>query len=435
MDKNKVTMDEVVNVAKRRAFIYPGSEIYGGLANAWDYGPYGVLLKKNVKKIWWEDMVMKRPDIIGLDSAILMNPKVWEASGHLKEFTDPLVDCKKCKQRFKADDIKDKVCPECGGELTEARRFNLMFKTHAGPVDDESSLVYLRPETAQGIFVDFKNILDTTRVKLPFGVAQIGKSFRNEITPGNFIFRTREFEQFEIEYFVKSALEAKKAFDEWVKVRLEWYKSLGIHSENLRLREHTKDELAHYAIAATDIEYNFPFGFLELEGIANRGDYDLKQHEKFSGQDLKYFDEETKTQILPFVVEPSGGVDRTVLAILIDAYDKDRVEGEERTVLRFHPRIAPIKAAVFPLVKKEPLIMRAKEIYHQLKEKYFVEYDESGTIGRRYRRQDEIGTPYCITVDFDSLEDGAVTVRDRDTMKQDRVPLVAVQEWLEQRIK
>lgn len=428
-------MDEIVNVAKRRAFIYPGSEIYGGLANAWDYGPYGVLLKNNVKQAWWQDMVMKRNDIVGLDSAILMNPKVWEASGHIKEFTDPLVDCRECKQRFRADHVEGGKCPECNGELTEARQFNLMFKTHAGPVEDDASIVYLRPETAQGIFVDFKNILDTTRNKLPFGVAQIGKSFRNEITPGNFIFRTREFEQFEIEYFVKDALSAKKAFDEWVKARFDWYKELGVNSDNLRLREHEKNELAHYAISATDIEYKFPFGFSELEGVANRGDYDLSQHEKFSGQELRYFDEETKTKILPHVVEPSGGVDRAVLAFLVDAYTTEKVEGEERTVLKFHPRLAPIKAAVFPLVKKDPLIMEAKKIYNQLKERWFVEYDESGTVGRRYRRQDEIGTPYCITVDFDSLEDHMVTVRDRDTMKQERVPINEVVDWLEERLR
>ena len=428
-------MDDIVNVAKRRGFVYPSSEIYGGFANAWDYGPYGVLLKNNVKQAWWTDMVMKRSDIVGLDSSILMNPRVWEASGHLENFTDPLVDCKKCKKRFKGDDTDGKTCPECGGELTEARQFNMMFKTHAGPTEDTASMVYLRPETAQGIFVDFKTILDTTRNKLPFGVAQIGKSFRTEITPGNFTFRTREFEQFEIEYFVKSALEAKKVFDEWVKVRSEWYKGLGINSANLRLHEHPKSDLAHYAVTVTDIEYNFPFGFSELEGIANRGNYDLSQHEKFSGQELKYFDEETKTKILPFVVEPSGGVDRAVLAFLIDAYDNEKVEGEERIVLRFNPRLAPIKAAIFPLIKKEALVMRAKEIYHQLKEKYFVEYDESGTIGRRYRRQDEIGTPICITVDFDSLEDDSVTVRDRDSMKQKRIKISEIEEFLEKKLR
>jgi glycyl-tRNA synthetase len=430
----KVTMDEIVNVAKRRGFIYPSSEIYGGFANAWDYGPYGVLLKNNVKQAWWQDMVMKRTDIVGLDSAILMNPKVWEASGHLENFTDPLVECRECHQRFKADDLTEGNCPNCKGELTEGRQFNMMFKTHAGPAEDSASDVYLRPETAQGIFVDFKTILDTTRNKLPFGVAQIGKSFRNEITPGNFTFRTREFEQFEIEYFVKDALSAKKAFDEWVKTRFEWYKGLGINPDNLRLHEHPKSDLAHYAVEVTDVEYNFPFGFSELEGIANRGNYDLSQHEKFSGQELRYFDEETKTKILPHVVEPSGGVDRAVLAFLTDAYTVERIEGEERIVLRFSPRLAPIKAAVFPLMKKEPLIMKAKEILHQLKEKWFVEYDESGTVGRRYRRQDEIGTPYCITVDFDSLEDNMVTVRDRDTMKQERILISDIVNFLERKL-
>jgi len=432
---NKVSMEEVVNVAKRRAFIYAGSEIYGGLANAWDYGPYGVLLKNNVKQAWWQDMVMKRGDIVGLDSAILMNPKVWEASGHIAEFTDPLVDCKGCKQRFRADHVEGNDCPNCGGELTEARSFNLMFKTHAGPVDDESNVVYLRPETAQGIFVDFKNILDTTRNKLPFGVAQIGKSFRNEITPGNFTFRTREFEQFEIEYFVKDALSAKKAFDEWVKARFDWYKDLGIYPDNLRLREHEKTELAHYAVAATDVEYNFPFGFSELEGIANRGNYDLQQHWDHSGVDPRYFDEETKTKILPHVIEPSGGVDRAVLAFLVDAYKIEKTEEGERTVLKFHPRLAPIKAAIFPLVKKDQLVMEAKKLFSQLKERWFVEYDESGTVGRRYRRQDEIGTPYCITVDFGSLEDKMVTIRDRDTMQQERVLMNDVINFLEERIK
>ncbi len=449
-EENKVAMEDIVNIAKRRGFIYPSSEIYGGFANAWDYGPYGVLLKNNVKQAWWQDVVMKRSDIVGLDSSILMNPKVWEASGHLENFTDPLVECKKCHQRFKADDpsfakaTEGLRCPECSGGLTEAQQFNMMFKTHAGPMEESASQVYLRPETAQGIFVDFKTILDTTRNKLPFGVAQIGKSFRNEITPGNFTFRTREFEQFEIEYFVKSALEAKKSFDEWVKVRFEWYKSLGINGDNLRLREHDKKDLAHYAVEVTDIEYNFPFGFSELEGIANRGNYDLTQHEKFSGVDLKYFEEETKQKILPFVVEPSGGVDRAVLAFLLDAYTVERLkpssdgasdgQGEERIVLRFSPRLAPIKAAIFPLIKKEPLILKAKEIYHQLKEKYFVEYDESGTIGRRYRRQDEIGTPICITVDFDTLEDGTVTVRDRDSMKQERISVDSVAEFVEKKL-
>jgi len=445
-------MKDIVALCKRRGIIYPNSEIYGGFANTWDYGPYGVLLKNNVKKIWWEDIVMKRSDIVGLDSAILMNPKVWEASGHLTEFTDPLVECKKCHTRFKADQPVDK-CPECKGkDFTDPRRFNLMFKTYVGPAEasgpdlrfgepqgsekgtparwDVASTVYLRPETAQGIFANFKNVLDSTRVKLPFGIAQIGKAFRNEITPGNFTFRTLEFEQFELEYFVYPK-EAEATFRDWCRARLDWYVSLGINKNKLRLTDHSEKDLAHYAKAVSDVEYEFPFGWSELEGVANRGDYDLVQHQKFSGEDLSYFNEGTKEKILPYVIEPSGGVDRTILALLVDAYREEEVNGEKRTVLSLHPKLAPIKAAILPLVKKDPeLVKIAQQIYENLKPHFFVEYDEDGTVGKRYRRQDEIGTPFCITVDSDSLNDNTVTIRHRDTMQQDRIEITQVAKWL-----
>ena len=457
-------MKDIVALCKRRGLVYPGSEIYGGMANTWDYGPYGVLLKNNVKTAWWQDLVMKRADIVGLDSGILMNPKVWEASGHTEEFTDPLVDCKKCKKRFKEDDIENnpstsrtsgtgRRCPECGGELTEAKQFNLMFKTNVGPVTGESE-TYLRPETAQGIFVNFKNVLDSTRVKLPFGIAQIGKAFRNEITPGNFTFRTLEFEQFELEYFVYPK-DADQSFKQWADERLNWYMNLGIGKKNLRLKSHDKKDLAHYAKAVSDVEYNFPFGWAELEGIANRGDYDLKQHAKHSGEDMVV--NENGKKVMPHIIEPSGGVDRAVLAFLVDAYNVEQVsptsprlrrvsdrlagkqvgggEGEERVVLRLHPRLAPIKATILPLVKKEPLVETAKKIYEKLKDKFFVEYDESGTVGRRYRRQDEIGTPYCITVDFENLEKNQVTVRDRDSMKQELVKIGEIAGWLQAKLK
>ena len=498
MEQQKPTMEEIVNLAKRRAFVYPGSEIYGGFANTWDYGPYGVLLKNNVKTAWWADNVMKRPDVVGLDCSIIMNPKVWEASGHLKNFTDPLVEDVLTKKRYRADKItkvaaqadfealaaanfKDRdhafkqvldgyfasqgdevrvgvqiafesllqILSEAGLQLyfvdeekqfvvaTEPKAFNLMFKTHSGPVEDAANAVYMRPETAQGMFVNFKNILDTTRVKLPFGVAQLGKSFRNEITPGNFTFRTREFEQFELEYFCKDADSAKLAYDMWLKERRDWYMRLGMNKDSLRFRVHEQDELAHYAAAACDVEYNFPFGWSELEGIANRGTYDMEAHEKMSGLELRYFDEETKTKILPHVVEPAGGVDRATLAFFVDAYEKqDLGDGDERTVLKFHPRLAPVKAAIFPLVKKEPLLSVAKEIYDKLSQRWFVEYDEAGTVGKRYRRQDEIGTPFCITVDFDGVESSpqSVTVRHRDSMEQERVDVDDIEAWLAERI-
>ncbi len=431
---NKDLMKDIVALCKRRGLIYPSSEIYGGFANTWDYGPYGVLLKNNVKQAWWETMVKSRDDIVGLDSAILMNPKVWEASGHLKEFSDPLVDCKKCKQRFKADDLKGRECPKCGGEFTKPKSFNLMFKTNVGPVENKDNIAYLRPETAQGIFVNFKNVLDSTRVKIPFGIAQIGKAFRNEITPGNFTFRTLEFEQFELEYFVESK-DANKIFKKWVDDRFNWYIDLGISKKNLAKVPHPKSELAHYAKAVTDIEYKFPFGQSELEGIANRGDFDLVQHEKLSGQDLKYTDD-TGKKIMPHIIEPSGGVDRALLAFLVDAYKEEIVKGETRTVLSLHPKLAPIKAAILPLVKKDPKLVKiAKDIYTDLKNDLFVEYDDGGTIGKRYRRQDEIGTPFCITIDSDSIKNNTVTIRHRDSMKQERIKISEIKVFLKEKLK
>jgi len=432
---NQDTMKDIVALCKRRGIIYPNSEIYGGFANTWDYGPYGVLLKNNVKKIWWEDMVQKRSDIVGLDSAILMNPKVWEASGHLTEFTDPLVECKKCHARFKVEQALDK-CSNCqSADFTSAKQFNLMFKTYIGPTEDADNITYLRPETAQGIFVNFKNVLDSTRVKLPFGIAQIGKAFRNEITPGNFTFRTLEFEQFELEYFVYPK-DADQVFKKWRETRFDWYADLGIAKNKLRFQDHDKKDLAHYAKAVSDVEYEFPFGWAELEGIANRGDYDLAQHQKVSGQDLAYFDEESKEKLLPYVIEPSGGVDRATLAFLVDAYKEEEVKGEKRTVLSLHPKLAPIKAAILPLVKKDPELVRvAKEIFEELKPHFFVEYDEDGTVGKRYRRQDEIGTPFCITVDSDSLTDKTVTIRHRDSMVQDCLPVSDLLSWLSHQLK
>lgn len=459
-------MNKIVSLCKRRGFIFQGSEIYGGTGSVWDYGPMGALLKNNVKAAWWQDMVQLRDDIVGLDSAILMNPKVWEASGHVSGFHDPLVECRKCHKRYREDHIlegrygnvvgKDgrTVCPDkkCGGKLTESRQFNLMFKTFMGPVEDSAHTTYLRPETAQGIFVNFKNVLETSRKKLPFGIAQIGKAFRNEITPGNFTFRTREFEQFEIEYFVDPR-DADKIYKVTIETRRKWYQKYGIKKENLRLREHNKKELAHYAKAATDIEYNFPFEWSELEGIANRQDFDLKQHEKFSGQDLKYFDEENKEKFIPFVIEPSGGVDRATLAFLVDAFEeiqtanlksqndnsKSKIENRDREsgeiVLHLHPKLAPIKVAIFPLVKKDKLPQIAKDIYKELKQYWFVQYDDVGSVGKRYRRQDEIGTPFCITVDFETLKNKTVTVRDRDSMKQVRIKIKELKNYLQEKLQ
>ncbi|MDD5156187.1 MAG: glycine--tRNA ligase [Candidatus Omnitrophica bacterium] len=433
MDDN--LMDKIVSLCKRRGFIFQSSDIYGGLSNTWDYGPYGVELKNNLKRCWWKSVVYERDDIFGLDAAILMHPKVWEASGHVQNFFDLKSDCKSCKKRFKTADLKDaKKCPECGGELTGSRPFNLMFKTYQGPVEDATNVIYLRPETAQGMFVNFLNILDSKHPKLPFGMAQIGKAFRNEITPGNFTFRTREFEQMEIEYFVKPA-EADKFYELWVNERFDWYLKLGIKKEGLRRRPHGKEELAHYAKSCTDIEYNFPFGWSELEGIANRTDFDLKQHAQAIGRDLVYFDDVAKEKFYPYIIEPSGGVDRSVLAFLVNAYHEEKVKEETRVVLKLHPALAPIKVAVLPLLKNRPqLVELARKIAQDLKKSFVTVYDDTAAIGKLYRRQDEVGTLYCVTIDVQSLEDNQVTVRDRDTMKQDRIPLDRLKEYLETRL-
>ncbi len=423
------TMDKIVSLAKRRGFIFQSSEIYGGLNSCWDYGPLGVELKNNVKRAWWRKVVQERDDMVGQDASILMHPRVWEASGHVAGFTDPLVDCKVCRQRFRADHLEGDKCPACGGELTEARQFNLMFKTFMGPVEDSAAVVFLRPETAQGIFVNFNNVQTTTRMKLPFGIAQIGKSFRNEITPGNFTFRTREFEQMEIEYFVKPGTD-ERIHQEWIDRRFQWYIDLGITPERLRLRPHDSDELAHYARGCSDIEYYFPMGWSELEGIANRTDFDLKRHMEYSGANLEYFDQESNEHYVPFVIEPSAGADRGTLAFLLDAYHEEPDKDETRVVLKFHRALAPYKVAVLPLSKKEPLTALSREIMQELRKYWMIDYDESKSIGRRYRRQDEIGTPYCVTVDFQSLEDKMVTVRDRDTMEQERIPIAELTKYL-----
>jgi len=425
----KVDMEKLVSLCRRRGFIFPSSEIYGGLSSCWDYGPLGVELKRNVKDAWWRAVVQQRDDMVGLDSSILMHPQVWRASGHVEGFSDPLVECKGCHLRWRSDELEGDKCPECGGELTEPRLFNLMFKTFIGPVEDEASVVYLRPETAQGIFVNFENVLNTTRKRLPFGIAQTGKSFRNEVTTGNFIFRSREFEQMEIEYFVKPGTD-KQWFEYWVEERLNWYASLGIKRENLKLRPHAKEELAHYARECSDINYLFPMGWAELEGIANRGDFDLVQHAASSGKGLSYYDEEAKEHIVPYIIEPSAGVDRTFLAVLCDAYDEDEAEGEKRVLLHLHPDLAPIKAAVLPLSRKEHLASFAQEIYADLRQQWMVQYDDAQSIGRRYRRQDEIGTPFCVTVDFESLEDKQVTIRERDSLRQIRVPIESLKSTL-----
>ncbi|MDD4939729.1 MAG: glycine--tRNA ligase [Candidatus Omnitrophica bacterium] len=429
-------MEKVVSLCKRRGIIFQSSDIYGGLSNTWDYGPYGIELKNNLKAAWWKANVYQRNDIYGMDAAILMHPKVWEASGHVENFFDLKSDCKSCKKRFKAEDLKGKnKCPECDGELTEARPFNLMFKTHQGPVEDSENVVYLRPETAQGMFVNFQNILDSRHPKLPFGLAQIGKAFRNEITPGNFTFRTREFEQMEIEYFTKPD-EADKKLEEWIEYRWNWYLALGLKKENLRKRPHGKEELAHYAKACTDIEYNFPFGWSELEGIANRTDFDLKQHSKFSGKELRYFDNVANDKFYPYIIEPSGGVDRSVLAFLTDAYHEEKVKEDIRVVLKLHRDLAPVKAAVLPLLKNRPeLVELAKQAAKDLKKHFITVYDDSAAIGKLYRRQDEVGTLYCITVDVQSLEDKQVTVRDRDTMKQDRIGIDKLKQYLSEKLE
>jgi glycyl-tRNA synthetase len=422
------TMEAVVALCKRRGLIFPASEIYGGIANTYDYGHYGVLLKKNVTDAWWRSMIQERDDIVALDSAIIQHPRTWEASGHLHGFTDPLVQCLgKCKQRFRQDHLREAQpegelrCPVCGGELSEPRAFNLMFETTIGPVKDSASTVYLRPETAQGIFLDFKTTLGFARRKPPFGIAQVGKSFRNEITPGNFIFRTLEFEQMEMEFFVPPD-EAGRWYDYWRQARMDWYVELGIDRERLRLRDHDAEELSHYSSATADVEYLYPIGWSELEGIANRGDFDLTQHAEFSGEKLEYFDPQTRERYIPHVIEPAAGVGRTVLALLCDAYDEDEIGGEKRTVLRLHPRMAPVKVAVLPLLRKDGHPERARAIYEELRRHVSAEYDEGGHIGKRYRRQDEIGTPLAVTIDHQTLEDGTVTLRDRDSLSQDRVP-------------
>ncbi len=425
-----VDMEAIVSLSKRRGFIFQSSEIYGGISGSWDYGPFGVELKRNIKNVWWRDVVQRRDDIVGLDAGILMHPRVWEASGHVEGFTDPLVDCKNCKKRFRADHVRDGRCPECGGELTEPRMFNLMLRTFLGPVEDDASITFLRPETAQGIFVNFANVLDVARKKLPFGIAQMGKAFRNEITPRNFTFRTREFEQMEIEYFVKPGTD-EEWHRRWVTERFEWYVRYGIRRDYLRLRQHEGDELAHYAKATFDIEYLFPFGWAELEGISNRTDFDLRQHALFSGKEITYFDEDTGTHLVPYIIEPSGGVDRAALAFLVDAYHEEKVRKRKRVVLRFHPELAPIKAAVFPLLRNRPeLVAVAKDIASDLRPHMMTMYDDTASIGRLYRRQDEIGTPFCITVDVETLEDKAVTIRDRDSMEQIRVPIPEVRHTL-----
>lgn len=421
-EKCNVEMDKIVSLCKRRGFIFPSSDIYGGLESCWDYGPLGVELKRNVKDAWWREMVQYRDDVVGIDASIIMHPAVWVASGHVEGFSDPLVECKACNLRWRSDEVEGKQCKICGAPLTEPRMFNLMFKTFMGPVESDANTVYLRPETAQGIFVNFDNVMTTTRKKLPFGIAQVGKSFRNEITTGNFIFRTREFEQMELEYFVKPGTD-EKWFDYWVKERFNWFVKLGINKEHLKLREHTKEELAHYARGCFDINYLFPMGWAELEGIANRGDFDLKQHAKHSGKTIDYFDEESNEHYTPYVIEPSSGVDRTVLAILIDSYVEEDVKGEKRIVLKINRELAPVKVAVLPLSRNEKLVPMAREVFDEVKRNFMTQYDDSQSIGRRYRRQDETGTPLCVTIDFDSLEDRQVTIRERDSMEQIRVPV------------
>ena len=463
-----VDMEKIVSLCKRRGFIFQSSEIYGGTGSCWDYGPLGVELKNNVKRAWWRDTVQNRSDMVGLDSSILMHPRVWKASGHLDHFTDPMVDCRACKKRFRADKLEDDVwvhycpatkgnkfnipggepcshcgakrslCPACGkGELTDPRQFNLMFKTFMGPVEEDAAVAYLRPETAQGIFVNFENVLQSMRMKLPFGIAQIGKSFRNEITPGNFTFRTREFEQMEVEFFVLPGSD-EDWHQHWLDERFAWYPKYGLRKENIRLREHDPDELAHYAKRTADIEYLFPMGWSELEGVANRTDFDLKQHAEFSGKALEYFDEESKQKVVPYVIEPSAGADRATLAFLVDAYREEQVKNEKRVVLNFHPELAPIKIAVLPLLKKNDRIVEtAKKLCADLRKRWHSVYDDTASIGRLYRRQDEVGTPFCVTVDVQTVgdeqspADEKVTIRDRDSMTQARVPMAQLSAVME----
>ncbi len=438
MADEAVTMDKIVSLCRRRGFVFPSSEIYGGLGSAYDYGHYGVLMKNNIKARWLEAMIQERDDIVALDSTIILNPRVWEASGHVTGFTDPLVDCRTCKLRFRADQLEQSSCgrrpskrpgetADC--DLTEARQFNLMFKTQVGALEDESSVAYLRPETAQGILINFKNVLQLARRKPPFGIAQIGKSFRNEITPGNFLFRTREFEQMEMEFFVPPQ-EADEWFRYWIEQRYAWYVRYGLRESHLRIRPHEPDELAHYARAASDVEYLFPIGWSELEGIANRGDFDLTQHTEHSGTKLEFVGDGGE-RYTPHVIEPAGGPDRTFLALVVDAYDEEVVAERDRTVLRLHPAIAPIKAAILPLIpRNSDMVAKARALYDELRKRHMVEYDDGGQIGRRYRRQDEIGTPFAFTVDDQTLEDDTVTVRDRDSLAQERLPISGVRDWL-----
>ena len=423
------SMEKIVNLSKRRGFVFPSAEIYGGFRSTYDYGPLGVLMLRNVKAAWWRSMIQLRDDVVGLDAAILGPPDIWKASGHLATFTDPLVDCRKCQERMRADHLEAAAedgmlhCTRCGStDLTEARDFNLMFKTHAGPLADEGSVAYLRPETAQGMFINFMNVLTTSRKKPPFGIAQIGKSFRNEITPGNFVFRTREFEQMEMEFFVPPN-EGTKWFEYWVEERFQWYIEHGVPAEQLRIRPHEAEELSHYSAGTSDVEFAFPWGWGELEGIANRTDFDLKAHAAASGEKLEYFDQATNERYVPHVIEPAAGATRAMMAFLLAAYDEDEVNGETRTVLRLHHRIAPYQVAVLPLSKKDPITPVAREVLSLLQPHFMCEYDETQAIGRRYRRQDEIGTPCCVTIDFESVEDRAVTIRDRDTLAQVRIPI------------
>lgn len=430
-------MDRIVSLCKRRGFVYPSSEIYGGLNSCWDYGPLGAELKRNIKTFWWDSMTKQRDDIEGLDASILMAPKVWETSGHVENFTDPLIDCKTCKGRFRADQLEQARClnkpsktpNECGGELTEARKFNLMFKTFMGPVEDEGAVIYLRPETAQGIYVNFLNVKNSSRQKIPFGIAQIGKAFRNEITPGNFIFRTREFEQMEMQYFIHPD-EHEKWFEYWRQQRWDYYLELGLKPEKLRWHEHGPNELAHYAKAAYDIEYEFPFGWQELEGVHNRTDFDLGRHMEATGKDLRYFDERFTEKFVPYIIETSAGCDRTLLTVLVNGYDEVEIKGEKRVFMRLSPKIAPIKAGIFPLVKKDGMPEAARKLYDDLKMRFKVFYDESGAIGRRYARLDEAGAPFGITIDGQTLEDQTVTVRDRDTMENPRMAIDRVGDFI-----
>lgn len=448
--KNKMTMEELTSYAKRRGFVFQASEIYGGLGGFWDFGPYGSELADNIKKSWWNRFVNKHPNVVGLNTSIIQNPRLWHASGHVETFVDPMVDCKDCKHRFRADHVaevdtsnlkklnealKGKACPNCGKKetFTEARTFQMMFKTHVGPIEDDSAVAYLRPETAGGIFAQFSNVRETTRAKLPFGIAQIGKAFRNEITPGDFIFRLREFSQMELEFFTKPD-EAEKWYEYWKEFCFDWVKSLGIDAKNLKWHEHGEEERAHYAASSTDIQYHYPFGWKELYGVANRADHDLTSHMKGSAKDLNYFDEESGRAITPYVIEPSVGVERLFMAVILDAYTEEEVNGETRVVLRLPNDLAPVKVAVLPLSKKPELAKLSREVFDEIAGDYNVEYDETQSIGKRYRRQDEIGTPFCVTVDFDSLEDKAVTVRERDSMKQERVEINKLKKYLPEQL-